>query len=121
MNRFTTTCLIALAASVAVGAAHAQPKPPTPPQAPASAPPAKADAGWDKLPRLDLQGIFAGPLRDTIVQRWHDPATGAICYIYLPITAPHSQPTPNGYVQYGSSTVGSISCVPGPVAQGKGR
>ncbi|MGJ4931655.1 hypothetical protein ACQR1I_08960 [Bradyrhizobium sp. HKCCYLS2038] len=65
---------------------------------------------WAKMPRMQLERQFAGPLQDTIVQRWRDPADGSVCYMYLPITAPHSPPTPNGYVQYGSNTIGSISC-----------
>ena len=52
-----------------------------------------------------------GPLQDTVIQRWRDPADGTVCYIYLPITAPHSPPTGSGYVQYGANTIGSISCV----------
>ncbi len=60
---------------------------------------------------MQLERQFAGPLQDTIIQRWRDPADGTICYIYLPITAPHSPPTGSGYVQYGSNTIGSISCV----------
>ncbi|KPF98104.1 hypothetical protein IP86_12540 [Rhodopseudomonas sp. AAP120] len=71
---------------------------------------------WSKLPRMQLERQFAGPLQDTVVQRWRDPADGTICYLYLPISAPHSPPTPSGYVQYGSATIGSISCMPGPPA-----
>ncbi len=66
---------------------------------------------WDQLPRMQLERQFAGPLQDTIIQRWRDPADGTICYIYLPITAAHTPPTASGYVQYGSNTIGSISCV----------
>jgi hypothetical protein len=63
--------------------------------------------------RMQLERQFAGPLQDTIVQRWRDPVDGMICYIYLPITAAHTPPTPSGYVQYGANSIGSISCVPG--------
>jgi hypothetical protein len=70
-------------------------------------------AEWAKMPRMQLERQFAGPLQDTIIQRWRDPADGTICYIYLPFTAAHSPPQPNGYVQYGSNTIGSVSCVPG--------
>ncbi|WP_371424568.1 hypothetical protein [Tardiphaga sp.] len=64
---------------------------------------------------LDRQ--YAGPLQDTIIQRWRDPVDGAICYIYLPISAPHSPPAGGGYVQYGAAGIGSISCVaPAPAA-----
>jgi hypothetical protein len=69
---------------------------------------------WAKLPRMQLERQFAGPLQDTIVQRWRDPADGAICYIYLPITAAHSAPMPSGFVQYGANAIGSISCFAGP-------
>ena len=66
---------------------------------------------WNQLPRMQLERQFAGPLQDTIIQRWRDPVDGSICYIYLPITAPHSPATGAGYVQYGANTIGSISCV----------
>jgi hypothetical protein len=69
---------------------------------------------WATMPRMLLERQFAGPLQDTIVQRWRDPSDGTICYIYLPITAPHSPPTASGFVQYGGSTIGSISCMPAP-------
>ena len=65
---------------------------------------------WAKLPHMELERQFAGPLQDTIVQRWRDPVDGTICYIYLPITAAHSTPTASGFVQYGANTIGSISC-----------
>jgi hypothetical protein len=70
-------------------------------------------AQWNQLPRMQLEGVFGGPLRDTIVQRWRDPQLGTVCYIYLPITAVHSEPLPSGYVQYGANVIGSISCVAG--------
>jgi hypothetical protein len=79
-----------------------QQQPQQPPQAPNE---------WTKLPRLELERQFAGPLQDTIVQRWRDPVDGTVCYIYLPITAAHSPPTQSGYVQYGANTIGSISCL----------
>jgi hypothetical protein len=72
---------------------------------------------WQKLPRMKLEAQFAGPLRDTIIQRWRDPGDGAVCYLYLPIAAPHSPPAPSGFVQYGSTTIGSISCFPNPSLQ----
>jgi hypothetical protein len=68
---------------------------------------------WSKLPRMQLEGQFAGPLQDTIIQRWRDPANGTVCYLYLPITAQHSSPTGSGYVQYGPNIIGTISCMPG--------
>jgi hypothetical protein len=71
---------------------------------------------WDKLPRMQLERQFAGPLQDTLIQRWRDPVDGMVCYIYLPISAQHSAPTTGGFVQYGPNVVGSISCMPGPAA-----
>ena len=68
-------------------------------------------AGWDQLPHMQLERQFAGPLQDTIIQRWRDPVDGTICYIYLPITAAHTPPTGSGYVQYGANVIGSISCM----------
>jgi hypothetical protein len=84
-----------------------------------AAPPAAQPQTWDQLPRMQLERQFAGPLKDTIVQRWRDPGDGTICYIYLPITAPHSPPVPGSYVQYGPNAIGSISCLSGgaPSAQ----
>ncbi len=57
---------------------------------------------WETMPRMVLERQYAGPLRDTIIQRWRDPADGAICYIYLPISAPHTPLVPGTYVNYGS-------------------
>ena len=61
--------------------------------------------------RLQLEGQFPGPLRDTVVQRWRDPVDGTICYVYLPIAVPHSAGPP-GLVQYGQAAIGSLSCFP---------
>jgi hypothetical protein len=83
-------------------------------QQPQQQAPAQQPGEWAKLPRMVLERQFAGPLQDTIVQRWRDPADGMICYLYLPITAAHTPPTQSGYVQYGANTIGSISCVAGP-------
>ncbi len=74
---------------------------------------AEPAVSWSKLPRMQLERQFAGPLQDTIIQRWRDPADGTICYIYLPITAQHSAPTASGYVQYGPNIIGTISCLEG--------
>jgi hypothetical protein len=78
---------------------------------------------WTKLPRMQLERQFGGPLQDTLIQRWRDPVDGTICYIYLPITAAHSPPTASGYVQYGPNTIGSMSCLaaaPAAAARGAG-
>jgi hypothetical protein len=79
-------------------------------QQPAQPPAAQPPSAWDQLPRMQLERQFAGPLQDTVIQRWRDPVDGTVCYIYLPITAPHTPPTASGYVQYGANTIGSISC-----------
>jgi hypothetical protein len=86
-------------------------------QQPAQAPPQQfqQSAEWAKLPKMVLERQFAGPLQDTVIQRLRDPVDGTVCYLYLPISAPHSPTTANGFVQYGSNTIGSINCVPGPV------
>ncbi len=62
------------------------------------------------LQHMQLEAQYAGPLKDTLIQRWRDPVDGRICYIYLPVVVQHSQPTPVGAVQYGANTIGSISC-----------
>ena len=97
---------------------HAQPAAPEPQAAQQN----QGGSEWSKMPRMQLERQFAGPLRDTVIQRWRDPNDGTICYIYLPISAPSGPPTPPGYVQYGSSTIGSISCLhenPKPAAPAK--
>jgi hypothetical protein len=75
-------------------------------------PPPQQPAEWSKLPRMQLERQFGGPLRDTIIQRWRDPVDGTICYLYLPVVGTHSGPTASGYVEYGANTIGSISCAP---------
>lgn len=86
-----------------------------------AAPAAQAQQGqqspqWQNMPRMQLERQFAGPLQDTIIQRWRDPRDGTVCYIYLPITAAHSAPTASGFVEYGANTIGSISCLAAPTA-----
>lgn len=115
--------LVLLAA--ASGSASAQQSPaPAPSQAPAqAAPPAQQQfqqsQEWGKLPKMQLERQFSGPLQDTVVQRLRDPVDGTICYLYLPISVAHSPTTATGFVQYGSNGVGSISCTPGsPVVTG---
>lgn len=88
---------------------------------PAASPAYAENATWSKLPHMQLQRQFAGPLQDTVIQRWRDPVDGTICYLYLPITAAHSAPTANGYVQYGANTIGSLSCLPGAPERSAGH
>ena len=71
-----------------------------------------------KLPKMVLERQYAGPLEDTVIQRLRDPVDGTICYLYLPISAPHSPTTATGFVQYGPNTIGTINCVPGTPAHG---
>jgi hypothetical protein len=78
----------------------------------AAAPAGAQNIEWSKLPRMQLERQFAGPLQDTIIQRWRDTVDDTVCYIYLPITVAHTPPTPAGYVQYGANTIGSLSCLP---------
>jgi hypothetical protein len=111
--------LITAAAAWTFAAAQAQQPatpppaaPPAAPAAPAAAPVAQSPA-WANLPKMVLERQFSGPLQDTVIQRWRDPVDGATCFLYLPITAPHSPTTASGFVQYGSNTIGSISCIPG--------
>jgi hypothetical protein len=82
-----------------------------PATAAAQQPQQQPQSTWAQLPRMQLERQFAGPLQDTIIQRWRDPVDGTVCYIYLPITAQHSPPGPAGFVQYGANLIGSISCV----------
>jgi hypothetical protein len=67
---------------------------------------------WEGMRHMQLEAEYAGPLKDTTIQRWRDPALNVACYLYLPFTAQHSTPTATGYVQYGANNIGSISCVP---------
>jgi hypothetical protein len=72
---------------------------------------ARQTSAWERLPKMQLEQMFAGPLQDTIVQRWRDPQTGALCYLYLPFTVQHGARTATGAVLYGPNTIGSISCL----------
>ena len=60
--------------------------------------------------RMKLDGQYPGPLKDTTIQRWHDPVDGTVCYIYLAVFVPHSAGPP-GFVQYGQADTGAISCL----------
>ncbi|OAF11575.1 hypothetical protein [Bradyrhizobium neotropicale] len=110
--------IVAALACVPASAQQAQQAPvPQVQQAPAQ--PAPQPSGeWAKLPRMQLERQFAGPLQDTLIQRWRDPVDGTACYMYLPITAAHSPPAQGGFVQYGANVIGSISCFrpPSPAA-----
>lgn len=105
--------------AVAVLAALARP-PAAVAEQPALPPVASRPSGeWAALPKMVLERQFAGPLQDTVIQRLRDPVDGTVCYLYLPISAPHSPVANNGFVQYGASTIGSINCLPAaPAAAG---
>jgi len=107
----------AVAALCLCSATAAAQQPPPPPPSQEQAPQGMT---WAQLPRMELERQFAGPLQDTIIQRWRDPVDGTICYVYLPITAQHSTPGQSGFVQYGSNVIGSISCVGGGAAAASG-
>jgi hypothetical protein len=111
--RLSRLLAVAAAASLCAIPARAQQQqqPPQPQPQPQQQQQPPAESGeWAKLPRMQLERQFAGPLQDTIIQRWRDPVDGTVCYIYLPITAAHTPPTPTGFVQYGANTIGSLSC-----------
>jgi hypothetical protein len=93
-----------------------QPAPPAQPQAGPRA--FQQSQDWANMPKMVLERQFAGPLQDTVIQRWRDPVDGTLCYIYLPISAPHTTPNVTGFVQYGSNAIGSISCQPGSARPG---
>jgi hypothetical protein len=97
---------------------------PVPAQQLAPAPQFQQSPEWANLPKMVLERQFSGPLQDTVIQRLRDPVDGTVCYLYLPISAPHSPTTSSGFVQYGPNVVGSISCTPGrppapPAPQGQ--
>lgn len=110
--RFMPLLLVGLLAIFLPCACLAQQE--TPPAAPQ---PLQQSKEWEKLPKLQLERQFAGPLQDTIIQRLRDPVDGTICYLYLPISAPHSPTTSSGFVQYGAANIGTINCLAGPVAK----
>jgi hypothetical protein len=96
-----------LLSGVAVAQAPMQPQQQQPPQQP------QQQITWEQLPRMQLEANFAGPLKDTTIQRWRDTSENVVCYVYAPFNAQHSTPTATGYVVYGANQIGSISCVPG--------
>ena len=108
LRRAASAALIAATLSTA---ALAQQAPAAPPQQQF-----QQSAEWGKLPKMILERQFAGPLQDTVIQRLRDPVDGTVCYLYLPISAPHSPTTATGFVQYGANTIGSINCMPGAPA-----
>jgi hypothetical protein len=73
-----------------------------------------------QLAHMQLQGQYSGPLVGTAIQRWRDPVDGTVCYVYVPMVVHHT-PAPSGYVQYGSNSIGSISCLPGTILVPKGE
>jgi len=112
--------VVAFAAAAEPQFASAQQQPAPVPQQPAQGqPPQPApqqfqqSPEWANLPKMVLERQFSGPLQDTVIQRLRDPVDGTVCYLYLPISAPHSPTTSTGFVQYGPNVIGSVSCMPG--------
>jgi hypothetical protein len=99
--------LAVVVACPAAALAQQQPAPPAPQQF-------QPSGEWGNLPKMQLERQFAGPLQDTVIQRLRDPVDGTVCYLYLPIPAPHSPTTATGFVQYGPNTIGSINCTSAP-------
>ncbi|HXO71446.1 MAG TPA: hypothetical protein VN838_20980 [Bradyrhizobium sp.] len=113
---------MALIAAWPAGAlAQQQPAQPAPVAPPATQQQFQQSAEWGKMPRMQLERQFAGPLQDTVIQRWRDPVDGTICYLYLPISVQHTPTTATGFVQYGPNSIGSINCIPPnpPAAAGR--
>lgn len=105
--------MIIIAAAVALSLFGAKDHAGTPTQLAANnSPPAQGQASPPALSRMQLEAQYAGPLRDTVIQRWRDPLDGTVCYLYLPVIVQHA-PGPNNLVQYGANTIGSISCLHG--------
>ena len=103
---------VALAEQAQKPTQHAQQQAPQPqPQAQPQQQAQPQPVVWERMPRMQLEAEYAGPMKDTTIQRWRDPGGEAVCYLYIPFTAQHSAPQPNGYVVYGPNTIGSISCV----------
>ena len=111
---FWVAVAIALTACPGLVLAQQQPAAPSAPAPPAAAAPApqqfQQSQEWSKLPRMQLERQFAGPLQDTVIQRLRDPVDGTVCYLYLPIAVANSA-SATGFVQYGSNGIGSISCM----------
>jgi hypothetical protein len=63
-----------------------------------------------KLAPLTLTQQFSGPLQDTAIQRFIDPETGVVCYLYTPYAVPNSR-NERGQLVYGANNIGNISCV----------
>lgn len=97
--------------------AQAQPAPAAQPPAPPSAPARPVPPSpYERLNKMNIEGNYAGPLRDTLIQRLRDPVDGTICYLWLPISVPHGPPQEDGLVRYGANPIGAISCFPSPPA-----
>lgn len=68
------------------------------------------------LAPMQLDGQFQGPFQDTVIQRWRDPQTGVLCYLFIPLRV-ENQRTPSGGYAYGPNTLGSMSCLAQPAKQ----
>ena len=63
-----------------------------------------------KAAPLTLTKQFAGPLEATTIQRFVDPETGVVCYLYTPYVVRNARDE-SGNIVYGANNIGSISCV----------
>src|SRR5436190_20020926 len=102
------SAVLALLPTAAIGQAPQQPRQQQPQQQQPPQQQQQQAAIWEQLPRMQIEATYAGPLKDTSIQRWRDGE--AVCYLYVPFMAQHSQPMATGYVQYGANTIGAISC-----------
>ena len=69
----------------------------------------QAQQGMPDLPRMVSVDAFAGPFPFTAIQKLQDPKNGVTCYLYIPVRANfiRDEQGPN----YGSTSIGSISCI----------
>src|SRR5262245_12382583 len=90
----TTRRILVTAAAITIVTATAFAQGPSqPPQQPQQPQPAAPPVSWERMPRMTLEAEFAGPVRDTTIQRWRDQNGDVVCYLYVPFTAQHSPPT----------------------------
>lgn len=73
---------------------------------------AAAEVPPPPLPVMQLEGQYQGPFKDTVIQRWRDPQTDVLCYLFIPLRI-ENQRLPSGGVAYGANSLGSLSCVAG--------
>ena len=80
----------------------------------------KPESSGRGLGTMVLDAQFAGPFKDTLIQRWVDVSASAICYLYIPVTVPslpNQQTVNSGEAArvYGPNSIGTISCIPAQI------